>query len=118
MAKATLSFEVEDRGGIRVIHMTGPLDSATYDQCNDYLEPLIQESRSRIVLNCQNLTYVNSRGVTLLMHCQRTATLGLSFFGVAALRPHTLKSIELLGLGKMLKWYPTLETAMEMAAAV
>ena len=42
MAKATLSFEVEDRGGIRVIHMTGPLDSATYNQCKDYLEPLIQ----------------------------------------------------------------------------
>lgn len=118
MSKATLNFEIEDREGIRVIHASGPLDSATYDQCKDYLDPIISQTNVRIVLDCQDLTYVNSRGVTLLMHYQRTATLGFSFFGIAALRPHTLKSIELLGLSKLLKWYPTIENAMEMAAAV
>ena len=118
MAKGTLDFEIEDRDGIRLIHVSGPLDSATYDQCKAYLDPIISESHVRIVLDCQNLTYVNSRGVTLLMHYQRTAQQGFSFFGIAALRPHTLKSIELLGLGKLLRWYPTLENALETAASM
>ena len=118
MSEATLKFEIEDCNGIRLIHVFGPLDSATYDQFKQFMDPQLRHARSRIVLDCQNLTYVNSRGLTLLMHYQRTATMGFSFFGVAALRPHTLKSIELLGLSKLLKWYPTIENAMEMAAVV
>lgn len=113
-----LDFQIEDRNGIRLVHVSGPLDSATYDQFKSFMDPLIGQSRVRIVLDCQNLTYVNSRGLTLLVHYERTTKLGFSFFGVAALRPRILKGIELLGLDKLVKWYPTLEEAMDMAAAV
>lgn len=118
MSQATLNFEVEDRNGIRLIHVSGPLDSMTYDQFRHYLDPIISRAHVRIVLDCQGLTYVNSRGLTLLVHYERTAKLGFSFFGIAALRPRILKGIELLGLDKLVKWYPTLEEAMQMAAAV
>lgn len=118
MAQAMLNFEVEDRNGIRLIHVSGPLDSMTYDQFRNYLDPQISHAHVRIVLDCQDLTYVNSRGLTLLVHYERTAQLGFSFFGIAALRPSILKGIELLGLGKLVKWYPTVEEALGMAAAV
>ena len=118
MSEATLNFEVEDRGNIRLIHVSGPLDSVTYDQFRHFLEPMIMRSHLRIVLDCQNLTYVNSRGLTLLMHFQKNAKVGFSFFGIAALRPRILKGIELLGLGKMMTWYPTLEEALQIAAAM
>jgi anti-sigma B factor antagonist len=118
MSESTLNFEVEDRNGIRLIHVSGPLDSMTYDQFKSYMDPVIGQSRVRIVLDCQNLTYVNSRGLTLLVHYQRTAKLGFSFFGVAGFRPRILKGIELLGLGRIVTWYPTLEQAMQTAAAM
>jgi anti-sigma B factor antagonist len=118
MEKATLDFEIEDRGEIRVIHVSGPLDSMTFDACKAYLDPIINQTRVRIVLDCENLTYVNSHGVALLMYYQQTATRGFSFFGIAALRPHTIRNIELLGLGKMLARYPTLEEAVQMAVAM
>ena len=118
MADATLNFEVEDCNGVRLIHVAGPLDSMTYEQFKSYMDPVISQSRVRIVLDCQNLTYVNSRGLTLLVHYQRTAKLGFSFFGVAGFRPRILKGIELLGLGKIVTWYPTLEQAMQTAAAM
>jgi len=69
------------------------------------------------VLDCQNLTYVNSRGVTLLMHYQRTSKLDFSFLGIAALRPRILRNIELLGLDKLMTWYPTIEQALQTASA-
>jgi anti-anti-sigma factor len=118
MAEVKLNFEAEDINGVRLIHVSGPLDSATYGCFRDYLDPLISKSRVSIVLDCQNLTYVNSRGITLLMHYQRTAKLGFSYFGLAAFRPHTLKSIEKLGLGKFLTWFPTLDEALERAVAM
>ena len=117
MSEATLKFDIEDYKGVRVIHVSGPLDSVTHDQFKQFMDPLLGKSRVRIVLDCQNLTYVNSRGLTLLMHYQRNAKLGLSFLGIAALRPRILKGIELLGLDKLVTWYPTLEQALEMAAA-
>ncbi len=114
---ATLDFEIEESNGIQVIHISGPLDSQTYNQCKDYLDPIINHSGANVVLDCQNLTYVNSRGITLLMQYQRIATQSFSFFGIAAFRPHILKGIERLGLGKLLTWYPTIEKALDTASA-
>ena len=117
MAAATLNFEIENRNDIRLIHVSGPLDSMTYDQFKSYLDPIVSQSHVRIVLDCQGLTYVNSRGLTLLMHYQRTSKLDLSFLGIAALRPRILRNIELLGLDKLMTWYPTIEQALQTAAA-
>ena len=115
MAKTRLNFESEEIQGITVIHVSGPLDSATYDLCREYLDPLLGRPRVRIVLDCRNLTYANSRGLGLLMHYQRTSKLDLSFLGIAALRPRILRNIELLGLDKLMTWYPTIEQALQTA---
>ena len=117
MSDATLKYDIEDRDGVRLIHVSGPLDSMTHDQFKNFMDPIVNKSRVRIVLDCQNLTYINSRGLTLLMHYQRVCKLGFSFLGVAALRPGIVKNIELLGLDKVLRWYPTLEQALETATA-
>jgi len=118
MAKAILEFEVEEKDGIHIVHVSGPLDSATYSDFKAYLDPIVYESRTKVVLDCQKLTYVNSHGVALMMQYQKAAKVVFSFFGVAAFRPYILKGVERLGLGDSLKWYPTLENAMETAAAV
>ena len=118
MAAAKLTIETEEVNGVKVVRVAGPLDSATFDQFRDYIEPLVTQRGARIVLDCRNLMYVNSRGVTLLMHFQRMATTTLSYFGVAAFRPHTVKSIEMLGLGSKLKWFPTVEEALETASTM
>lgn len=117
MSEAALKIDIEDREGVRLVHVSGPLDSMTHDQFKNFMDPIINKSRARVVLDCQNLTYVNSRGLTLLMHYQRVCKLGFSFLGVAALRPGIVKNIELLGLDKAMRWYPTLEQALETAAA-
>jgi anti-anti-sigma factor len=119
MAQTRLSFESEEIQGITVIHVSGPLDSATIEACREYLDPKFSRPRVRLVLDCQNLTYVNSRGLGLLMHYQRTAIImDFSFFGVAALSLQTLKSLQLLGLEKFLTWYPTIGEALQAAAAM
>lgn len=115
---ATLHFDVEEQNGVRIIHVSGPLDSATYDQFKAFLDPMFHEHGVHIVLDCRGLTYVNSHGVVLLTQYQRMATLSASFFGIAAFRPYILKGIQRLGLGDLLTWYPTLDTAMEIAVAV
>ena len=116
MSNAGLSTQIEEREGIRVIHVTGPLDSETHDSLKELLDPLVKQSRVRIVLDCQNLSYVNSKGLMLLARYHRTAVQNLSFFGIAALNSRILKAIDLLGMGKLVRLYPTVEEALQAAA--
>ena len=118
MAEAILNTESEDRDGIRLIHLSGPLDSMTHESFKGKLDPMLKEPRFRIVLDCERLTYLNSTGIMLLARYQRAAGQNLSFFGVAALNQRILKSIDLLGMGKQLKLYAAVEDALRAAAAL
>ena len=117
MSKGALKFTLEERDGIHLIHVSGPLDSATYDEFKAYMDPIVYEATRKVVLDCEKLTYVNSHGVTLMMHYQKVAKMVFSYFLVAGFRPYILKGMGRLGLSDSLTWFPTIENAMEMAAA-
>ena len=117
MTTTALDLHVEDREGVRIVRVAGPLDSATHDAFKNFLDPLVVQPHSRIVLDCGNLAYVNSRGLTLLARYQRVAASNLSFFGIAAVNVRICKAIDLLGLGKMMKLYPSVDEALRAAAA-
>ena len=118
MSEAVLTTQIENRDGIQVIHVAGPLDSMTHDRFKDLLDPLVNQVRTRIVLDCENLTYVNSKGLALLGRYQRISLQNLSFLGIAALNRRITKTIELLGMSKLVKLYPTVAEAMQAATAV
>jgi anti-sigma B factor antagonist len=116
MTGTSLTTTCEDRDGIRVVHVAGPLDSMTYDQFKNLLDPMVNQPEIRIVLDCENLTYVNSKGLALLGRYQRITLDNLSFLGIAALNRRITKTIELLGMSMLMKLYPTIEEAVKAAA--
>jgi stage II sporulation protein AA (anti-sigma F factor antagonist) len=118
MAGIGLTAEVEDCNGIGVVHIAGPLDPMTHDTFRSKLDPLVAPSRFRLVLDCEKLTYVNSTGLTLLARYHRSALQARSFFGIAALNPRILKAIDLLGMGNLVKPYPTVADALRAAETV
>ena len=118
MQDGALKLETESKDSVLLIHVSGPLDSATYEQFKAFMDPVIAQPHVLIVLDCQKLTYVNSHAWTLLMHYHRSAMQGLSNFKIAAFDPHSLKGIQRLGLGKYLVWSTTIEEALHPAFAV
>lgn len=118
MADAVLTTQIENRDGIQLVHISGPLDSMTHDRFRDLLDPMVNQSRVRIVLDCEHLTYVNSKGLALLGRYQRITLQNLSFLGIAALNRRITKTIELLGMSKLVKLYPTVEEAIQAASVV
>ena len=118
MAEAVLTTHIENRDGVQLVHVSGPLDSMTHDQFKNLLDPMISQPNVHIVLDCENLTYVNSKGLALLGRYQRVTIQNLSFLGIAALNRRITKTIELLGMSKLVKLYPTVEEAMQAAAVL
>ena len=117
MADAVLTTQIENREGVQVVHVSGPLDSMTHDGFKDLMDPLVNQPRIRLVLDCEHLSYVNSKGLALLGRYQRIALQNLSFLGIAALNRRITKTIELLGMSKLVKLYPSVVDAMQAAAA-
>lgn len=113
MAEAVLTIQLENTNGVQLIRVSGPLDSVTHDQFRNQLDPLVNESGVRLVLDCANLSYVNSKGLALLGRYQQICMKNLSFFGVAALNKRIMKTIELLGLSRIVKIYPSVDEAVE-----
>ena len=91
MAEAVLTVQLENNNGVQLIRVAGPLDSVTHDQFRSQLDPLVNESGVRLVLDCTNLTYVNSKGLALLGRYQQITMKNLSFFGVAGLNKRITK---------------------------
>ena len=118
MAEAVLTTHIENRDGVQLVHVSGPLDSMTHDQFKNLLDPMISQPNVHIVLDCENLTYVNSKGLALLGRYQRVTIQNLSFLGIAALNRRITKTIELLGMSKLVKLYPSVEEAMQAAAVL
>ena len=117
MTGGSLTTETEDRNGIRLIHLAGPLDSVTHDLFKEMMDALALQSRVKVVLDCERLAYVNSRGITLLARYQRVIAASRGFFGVAALNPRIRAAIELLGMDKLVALYPTVPEALQAAEA-
>ena len=111
-----LTLQIEIRDGIQLVHVSGALDSMEHSQFKDMLDPMVNQPHVRIVLDCEKLTYVNSKGLALLGRYQRISSRNLSFLGIAGLNKRLVKTIEVLGMGKLVKLYATVEEAMQAAA--
>ena len=118
MAEAVLTTQIENRDGVQLVHLSGPLDSVTHDQFKDLLDPIVNQSNVRLVLDCEQLSYINSKGLALLGRYQRISMQNLSFMGIAALNRRITKTIELLGLSRLVKLYDTAEEAIQAARSV
>ena len=111
-----LTTQIENRDGIHLVHVLGALDSLVFEQFKEMMDPLINHAHVRIVLDCEKLTYVNSKGLALLGRYQRISSQNLAFLGIAGLNKRLVKTIDVLGLGKLVKLYPTVEEALKAAA--
>ena len=118
MAEAVLTTQIENRDGVQLVHLSGPLDSVTHDQFKDLLDPIVNQSNVRLVLDCEQLSYINSKGLALLGRYQRISMQNLSFMGIAALNRRLPPPIALLGMSRLVKLYATVEEAIQGARGV
>ena len=111
-----LTTQIENCDGIHLVHVLGALDSLVFEQFKEMMDPMVNHAHVRIVLDCEKLTYVNSTGIALLGRYQRISSQNLSFLGIAGLNKRLVKTIEMLGMGKVVKLYPSVEEALKAAA--
>ncbi len=64
---ADLSIEVREMDGVAVVLPAGFINAHTVREFEQALEGLVSKGQYRILLNCQNLSYISSAGLGAIM---------------------------------------------------
>ena len=112
MVESALQVTVEQVDKAFVVVLAGPVDSATHDQFKGALDPLFLRAAPCVILDCTHLTYINSKGLALLAKYHRTAFATRGWMAVCCVNRKLVRTMDLLGLGKVLKFYETREEAL------
>ena len=67
---------------------------------------------ARVLLDCTGLTYMNSKALGLVSSYHRTLLAAMGQLALCSLNRKLVKTMDLLGLGQMLKIYDTREEAL------
>lgn len=102
----------ESVGPVDVLRLDGALDAYSFPRLEHAFELLREKNRSRIVLDCANLDYINSASLGALISVARRVREQGGDLKLSALTPKIFSIVELLGFDKMLQIYPDPQLAV------
>lgn len=112
MGRFTLDIVVGQEGDVAVVNVMGPVDSATLEIFREKVEPVCAHPGAKVLLDCRELTYLNSRSIGLLMKFHRSLMMSRGRLALCALNAKLVRTLDLLQIGKALSIYPTREEAL------
>ena len=67
-----MDYKVEDKGNIKVVHLTGEIDMDVADNVREVVFPLI-DSGKEVHLNLKGVQYMDSSGISVLVESNQRA---------------------------------------------
>jgi len=111
-AQEHLEVEVTDENGVAVVAINGPVDSATMNEFQEALEPLFRKKAAHVLIDCEGLTYINSRAIGMLTKYRRKVYTQGGRLALCNIDSKIVRTLDLLGLNKVLRRYPSREDAL------
>ena len=65
-----MDYKVEDKGNIKVVHLTGEIDMDVADKARQSILPLI-EAGNEVHLNLSKVAYMDSSGISVLIESKK-----------------------------------------------
>ena len=105
-------IRLEERDEVDILHLDGALDAYAFPRLETALNNLRVGGRTRIVLDCSNLDYINSAALGALIGFARRARENGGDMKLACLTPKIFSIVELLGFDKILQIFPDTDLAV------
>lgn len=111
-----LEYHVDRRGGVMLIQPVGRLDSSQIARFEEVVMGQVQTGRHDVVLDFEQLTFLSSSALRILLGAGREAKKKKNAFLLCALRPHITDLMRTAGFDRLLQIRATTEEAIRWAA--
>ena len=106
----------EENGQLDILHLDGSLDASSFPRLETALNQLRENSRNRVVLDCEGLDYISSAALGALIGFARRAREQNGDLKLAKLSAKIYNIVELLGFHKILEIHPEVGQAVSSFA--
>lgn len=116
MITQSLRLEVADRGGITVVTPAADrLDIEVASEFRAMLLTLVEQGHRRLVIDLQNVTFIDSSGLGALVSALKTVKRGEGDGDVRLARAQAavVTLLEIIRLNRVFTTYPTVEEAVD-----
>jgi anti-sigma B factor antagonist len=112
-----LDHTVEERGPVKVLSLSGPIDVSRSMELRDLLGELIDGPAARIVLDLSEVTLIDSSGIGVLVTAHRRADSAGARFALAGASANVGRVFELTRTNKLLSIHPSVEEGIGALSA-
>jgi len=100
-------------GPVIVIEVPEQLNQTEVSSVRNEIEPLLDNDRPRIVLDCSQVQQMDSAGVEMLLHCLEGVMKRDGDMKLAALSPACATILELMRVDRLFEIFETSEAAVQ-----
>jgi anti-anti-sigma factor len=107
-----VDIQSERRQQTLVISLAGSLDALTAEQVQSFIETQFEGGQQQLILDLNEVDFMSSSGVRLLLDVLRTSRAMGGDLRLAAAQPGVERTLGVSGLLRVLKAYPSVEEAV------
>ena len=106
-----LGLDVKEQGGWVVLAVSGEVDVATAPRLRERLVDLVTEGNHRIVVDLENVDFLDSTGLGVLVGALKRVRTHDGDLGLVCTQPRILKVFEITGLTKVFAIHKSVDEA-------
>lgn len=107
-----IKVDLESGGGTPILHISGEITSEADDEIMNSYNSIPEASRTRILLNFSETSYINSAGIATLISLITKASENSGKIEFAGLNSHFRKVMDIVGLTDFVVIHDSLEKAL------
>ena len=104
--------EIPGKANARIVRFTGDLDATNVDFTTERIFNYFSDGIIRIIADFKQLRYVNSTGLGILLHFNKSAKEKNGCFKIVNLNENVYEIIEIIGAASLLDIYEEMDEAL------
>ena len=100
-----MKFTVEKQKDTVIIRPAGRLDSMTSPEFESSLDPYLHDPVKNLLLDCDELDYISSAGLRVILNTARAFTSGPGRFAACSMQDHVREVFEISGFDSVITIY-------------
>ena len=110
-----MNMEIEQEGSIGILYASGKIDAVTCAALQEKLNSLIESGVVQVILDCQDVAYISSAGLRVILATAKKLQKTGKFI-ISSASGNVYSVFEMVGLARIMNLCDTLDEAKAMMA--